>query len=205
MKKLFLCRHGQTAWNAERRIQGLTDIELDPTGHAQADWLAHFLRRQVSEPARIVTSPLLRAKQTAQHIADALELPVEVDERAIEVNTGIFTAKRLPELQNDLAWQRHLRDPWNEGYGESGEPATSVRDRIMNLIDDAKNDERDLILVTHASPIRHAIMAMLDIPTSHLYHITASNASATLFECRQNFYKCVFINASPAWDASPIE
>ncbi len=196
MKKIFLCRHGQTAWNAERRIQGRTDIDLNDEGRAQAQWLAKFLKQHLDGHARLISSPLKRAIQTAQPIADALQIPVETDVRATEVHTGIFTGKCLPDLKDDQAWQQHLVDPWNVGYGEGGESAQSVRDRIMALIEEQRHDERDLILVTHASPVRHAIMAMLDIPASHLYHLVIGNASASCFEQRELFYKCLFINAN---------
>lgn len=196
MRKLYLCRHGKTAWNADRRIQGLTDIALNDEGMEQARWLADFMKRQVVAPVRIVSSPLSRAKQTAECLAEALNENVEFDDRAIEINTGVFTGKRLEELQDDAAWQQHLIDPWNAGYGDGGESAESVRTRIMSLIEEGKRDERDLIIVSHASPIRHAIMALLDIPPKHLYHIVVSNASATKFECREGFYKCIFTNIS---------
>ena len=200
MRQIYLCRHGKTAWNAERRIQGLNDIELNHKGLEQADFLAKFLKSQINAPIRIISSPLLRAKQTAAVIGEALDVPVETDERIIEINTGIFTGKCLDELATDEAWQAHLRDPWGEGYGVGGESAESVRTRVMSLIHEAivSKDERDLLLVTHASPIRHAIMAMLDIPPRHLYHIVVHNASVSLFEDREGFYKSVYINLNPA-------
>ena len=155
MRRIYLCRHGKTAWNAERRIQGLNDIELNGEGREQARALASFLKKHVQAPVRIVSSPLLRAKQTANEIASAFELPVETDQRIIEINTGIFTGKRMDDLITDEAWQAHLRNPWDAGYGEGGESAEAVRDRVMSLIHAAiaSNDERDLLLVTHASPI----------------------------------------------------
>lgn len=199
MRRIYLCRHGKTAWNAERRIQGLNDIELNREGFKQADLLAEFLESQINAPIRIISSPLLRAKQTADVIGETLDVPVETDERIIEINTGIFTGKRLDDLVTDEAWQAHLRDPWGEGYGEGGESAEAVRTRVMSLIHEAiaSKDERDLLLVTHASPIRHAIMAMLDIPPQHLYHIVVNNASVSLFEDREDFYKSIYINLNP--------
>jgi len=200
MQRLYLCRHGKTTWNGDRRIQGLNDIELSDEGHAQAKALAAFLKKQIKSPLRIVTSPLLRASQTAAHIGEALELPVEADERIIEINTGIFTGMRLDDLKTNEAWQEHLRDPWRAGYGDTGESAESVRDRMLNIIHEAmkSDDERDLMLVTHASPIRHVIMALMDIPHEHLYHIVVHNASVSLFENREAFYKCVYLNIKPS-------
>ena len=197
MKKLYLCRHGKTAWNMDRRIQGLTDIELNDDGHQQAQRLAQFLSTQMKSRPRVIASPLRRAQQTAHPIAETLHCEVETDDRLIEINTGEFTGCCLEDLKNDSRWQQHLKDPWHAGYGIGGESAESVRDRIMDIIHEtmAQEESQDVILVTHASPIRHAIMALLHIPTEHLYHLTIHNASASLFEKRDTFYKAIYINA----------
>jgi probable phosphoglycerate mutase len=70
--RICLVRHGETAWNAEKRIQGQTDIALDQTGLAQAAAAARWLSRQPVDA--LYSSDLLRAKQTAACIADALNL-----------------------------------------------------------------------------------------------------------------------------------
>lgn len=205
MKKLYLCRHGKTAWNLERRIQGLTDIELNHEGRTQANKLAKFLKKQINGPVKLLSSPLMRATQTASPIAEALDTTLEVDDRLIEINTGEFTGCRLDDLQNDQRWQLHLKDPWHEGYGIGGESSESVHNRMMALLNELmqQNDDRDVILVSHASPIRHTIMALLDIPPAHLYHIVVHNASASLFEKREGFYKMVYLNANETMWSMP--
>ena len=197
MKKLYLCRHGKTLWNRERRIQGLNDIELDSEGKLQAEHLALFLAKQIHGPVRVISSPLMRAKQTALPIAEALHVELEMDERLIEINTGEFTGCTLDDLKNDPRWQLHLKDPWHAGYGIGGESSESVHDRMMDIVHETMemDDERDVILVSHASPIRHVIMALLNIPSEHLYHIVVHNASASLFEKRDDFYKVVYLNS----------
>ena len=79
MTRLVIWRHGRTAWNAERRVQGQTDVELDERGHAQAAAAAARLAR--FSPAAIVSSDLRRAAQTAAYLAEATGLPVAYDER----------------------------------------------------------------------------------------------------------------------------
>jgi len=64
--KLILVRHGQTLWNREKRVQGVSDIELSNRGSAQADCLARSLRNE--EIDTIISSPLKRAIQTAEAI-----------------------------------------------------------------------------------------------------------------------------------------
>ena len=198
MKKLYLCRHGKTPWNTERRIQGLNDIELNSEGKKQANLLAKFLTTQIKGPVRVISSPLLRAQQTALPVSTALGIDLETDERLIEINTGEFTGCRLDDLKDDPRWQLHLQDPWHAGYGIGGESSESVHHRMMDIVHETmeQDDGRDVILVTHASPIRHVIMALLNIPSEHLYHIVVHNASASLFEKRDHFYKMVYLNSN---------
>ena len=187
---LYVCRHGETSWNAERRIQGRTDIGLNEAGFRQAAILADYFRNAHPEVERVVSSPMLRAVQTAQATAEALGLALEVDEDLTEIHTGIFTAKTLDSLKDDPRWQAHLLDPWREGYGEGGESAESVRARMARVYE--KYDRA--ILFSHASPIRHLLMYLFGIPHEHLYHLTIANAQATCIEKREGFAKLVYMN-----------
>ena len=85
--KLYVARHGQTAWNAERRICGRTDLELTEEGKKQAVVLAEQVAGKGI--ARILVSPLRRAQQTAGFIAEKLNLPLETEPRLIEQCYGI--------------------------------------------------------------------------------------------------------------------
>ena len=86
--KLYVARHGQTAWNAERRICGRTDLELTEEGKKQAVVLAEQVAGKGI--ARILVSPLRRAQQTAGFIAEKLNLPLETEPRLIEQCYGIY-------------------------------------------------------------------------------------------------------------------
>lgn len=76
MTDLYLVRHGETDWNAERRIQGRTDIPLNATGRGQAERTAGLLAARALDG--IVSSPLVRASETARIIATRLGLPEPV-------------------------------------------------------------------------------------------------------------------------------
>jgi glucosyl-3-phosphoglycerate phosphatase len=84
--RLYIWRHGRTRWNAEHRIQGQTDVELDERGHAQAQ--AAAARLALREPDAIVSSDLRRAAQTAGYLAEATGLPVAYDARLRERDFG---------------------------------------------------------------------------------------------------------------------
>ena len=192
MQSLYLCRHGETAWNAEKRIQGRTDIPLSDCGLAQAKALGHFFENNPPQATVIVTSPMMRARQTAECIAQATGLQLVISEDLTEIHTGIYTGKTYDELARDPRWQKHLDNPWEEGYGDEGESAESVRTRVVRCLE----QYNDAIFVSHASPIRHIIMHLLDIPHEHLYHIAIDNAAVTHFTWHNGHVKLRYINRS---------
>ena len=85
-RRFFYLRHGETDWNAHGRAQGRSDIPLNGTGRAQArEAAARLAGRGVG---RIVASPLARARETASIVAEALDLPIEIDVDLQEVDFG---------------------------------------------------------------------------------------------------------------------
>ncbi|MDR2787903.1 MAG: histidine phosphatase family protein [Candidatus Accumulibacter sp.] len=95
--RICLIRHGQTAWNAESRIQGQRDLPLDETGLAQAEALARRLADR--HFAAIYSSDLLRARQTARPLARPHGLPVRLDAELRERNFGCCEGKTREEIR----------------------------------------------------------------------------------------------------------
>jgi 2,3-bisphosphoglycerate-dependent phosphoglycerate mutase len=83
---LFLFRHGETDWNREGRLQGHTDVPLNDTGIGQANLLADKLRPHRLEA--VVSSDLARARMTARIVADALDIPLWIDDGLRETDVG---------------------------------------------------------------------------------------------------------------------
>lgn len=149
---LILVRHGRTAANANRRMQGVADNPLDETGHRQAARIAEAL----SSPGRLISSPASRARVTAS----AMGTP-EIDERWLELDFGIYDNRPLSEVP-DHVWQQWRSDPlWAP---EGGESMSQLRDRVVGacaeLIEEAA--ESDVVVVSHVSPIKAAVMWALD-------------------------------------------
>jgi probable phosphoglycerate mutase len=87
--QFVIVRHGRTAYNAQGRLQGRTDNPLDDVGQEQALRVARHLRATVDGDSLVVCSPLMRARQTAQTIANDLDLEVSLDERSMcQVTSG---------------------------------------------------------------------------------------------------------------------
>lgn len=97
MTRLVLVRHGQTAWNAEHRVQGQFDVPLDETGRRQAEAVAAALARE--RFAAIWSSDLARARQTAAPAAAVLGLEVRLDPDLRERHYGIFETLTYAEAR----------------------------------------------------------------------------------------------------------
>jgi broad specificity phosphatase PhoE len=145
---LILLRHGRTAANASGRLQGLLDQPLDDVGIEQAAAAASKLPR----PARLISSPLLRARQTA----DAFGMPYEVDPRWEELHYGIYEGRLMSEVAA-ATWDQWRGDP--QFVPEGGESLAQLGARVWEACDDLLDDarERDVVVVAHVSPIKAAV------------------------------------------------
>ena len=160
--ELLLVRHGETAWNRERRIQGQTDTPLDASGVRQADEVARRLAaeralwRLADEPGRaaplLLTSDLERCRRTAEPIGAALGLACTPEPRLRERAFGAFEGCTPADLQREHAahldrWRR--RDPDLAVGG--GESLRTFAARVAALLDEllATHRGRTLLLVTH--------------------------------------------------------
>ncbi|MDL5156590.1 histidine phosphatase family protein [Actinomycetospora termitidis] len=151
---LTLVRHGQTQANRSGLLLGRADPPLCAQGVEQAAVLARALPR----PARLVSSPLTRARQTAEMFG----VPVEVDERWIEMDYG--TLDGCPSTALDAAgWRAWRDDPAHVPAG--GESVAAVGERVRaacaDLAADAASD--DVVVVSHVSPIKAAIAWALGV------------------------------------------
>ena len=86
--KMYIIRHGQTPWNARKCLQGRSDVDLNENGIYLAELTGKALRDVTFDMA--FTSPLIRAKHTAQCILAGRKVPIIEDERLIEISFGIY-------------------------------------------------------------------------------------------------------------------
>jgi broad specificity phosphatase PhoE len=152
---LFLVRHGQTAENARGLLLGRLDPGLSEVGQRQAVALADM----IPPGARVISSPLRRARQTAATFGR----PVVVDERWIELDYGTLDGCRPEELGDDV-WRRWRADPGFVPPG-AGESLRTLGARVRAACDEvtAEAAERDVVVVTHVSPIKAAIAWALGV------------------------------------------
>ena len=142
--KVLLTRHGQTDWNVLKKIQGLTDIELNETGKMQAEEARKELLNDNID--LILTSPLKRAKKTAEIIAEGRDIQIIVEEDLRERAFGKFEGKTAKEFDFDEVWNYKL----NKKY-EDAESVGELFDRINKFLNRIKEEYKGktVLLVTH--------------------------------------------------------
>lgn len=153
-----LIRHGETSWNAVKRIQGQTDIPLNENGIKQAKLLAQRLQgeREDQHWDYIITSDLQRALATGQHIAEALHVPMlEPDTRLRERYFGQIEGTTLEERVE--RWGDH----WKE-LDLGAETDEAMRSRGLQLLEElyALYPGRNILCVTHGSFIAELLLEL---------------------------------------------
>lgn len=151
---LFVVRHGRTASNASGLLLGRADPPLDELGVSQAASLAAV----VPAPALVVSSPLQRCRSTAE----AFGVPVEVDERWVELDYGDWDQTALSSVSPDAwaSWRSDLdfRPPGGESLRELGVRVRAACEDVA-----ATAAEHDVVVVTHVSPYKAALAWALGV------------------------------------------
>lgn len=149
--RVFLVRHAESEWNAQKRWQGQADPELSDRGREEARTAASRLAGEVT---RIVSSDLRRAAVTADIFSEVLGLgPVERDERLREINVGEWSGLTSAEI--DERWPGAI-ERWRRGeyVASGGEDRGEFRERILEAVrTHASRDASPLVVVTHGAAI----------------------------------------------------
>lgn len=146
----WFLRHGETDWNTLGLSQGNVDIPLNQTGLAQARSAAGMLRNRAI--ATIVSSPLGRARITAEIAGEALELPIEIEPDLREVSFGVKEGLPMSE------WFPHWVDgTWTP---EGAETFASLRDRAVTAVNRAIAKPAPVLVVAHGALFRALRSAM---------------------------------------------
>lgn len=173
MTKVYLVRHGQSEWNAARRLQGQADPPLSPDGEVQVAALREMLSRLVVN--RCVASDLRRARRTAE----LLGLVADPNPSWREIDVGAWSGRDIDELRR--------RDPeaylgWRAGtfVPTGGEPWGRFSDRVSAAMRDAADGVDAVLAVTHGGVIRALVSGMLGIGPNMLAPVQP--ASMTVIE-----------------------
>ncbi|HEY8302526.1 MAG TPA: bifunctional RNase H/acid phosphatase [Jatrophihabitans sp.] len=179
--RLLLVRHGATEHSAALRLSGRNDLPLTPDGEAQAAALA---KRDFGTIAAIVSSPLRRARQTAEVIAAELGLPARVDDNFAEVDFGAFEGLTFAEAQAaepaafaQWAGSTDVAPPGGESFAALARRVRRGRDAIV-----AAHPDATVLVVTHVTPIKLLVRAALDAPMAALFHMHLDVATVSALD-----------------------
>lgn len=168
---LIIVRHGRTEANASGLLLGRrVDPALDDLGRRQAAALGDVL----AGADRVIASPMRRTRETAE----ALGLPVEIDERWIEIDYGTFDGTPLAEVPKGIwaAWRSDTSFAL-----DGGESLASVGARVARACADLAEEAtaRDIVVVTHVSPIKAAVTWALGVDDATIWRLYCAPASIT--------------------------
>ena len=181
MLKIFLLRHGQTAWNADNnRYCGRTDIPLTEMGIVQAE----AVRQQLKELSLdgVYSSPLQRAALTAEITSGR---PPIKDHRLTEADFGLWEKKTKEEFipENPSLWQAWMDDPGAARAGGTGETGMEVVLRVDDFFKELLATRRsgNYLVAAHNGVNRLYLAYKLGMPLKNYRRIVQENSSVTLF------------------------
>lgn len=175
MTRFFLLRHGQTAWNLERKNQGKEDIPLDDVGRRQSDQTVAALSHLSFDV--IWSSPLQRALETAQRFGQATGAAIRVDQRLVERSYGEWEGLTPEEIGAPYEEYRQDRVLYRPPGGETG---IEVFCRCVSFLHDAlAEDARSHLVVSHGGTIAFLTAALLHGSPATASTLRLANCSVT--------------------------
>jgi broad specificity phosphatase PhoE len=202
--RLLLLRHGETAWNRERRYQGWTDTTLSAEGLLQAEAAARELKEHAF--AAVYASPLRRARDTAAAIAAPHGLEVQTDPAFKELGFGQWEGLTLEEARaRDTAvcevWAEtpHLISP------PGGESLAQARERVLAGLGRlrAAHPGGVVCLVAHSIPVRILILEALGLGLERIWSLHSAPTGISELEFRDDWTALHRMNTLVHLDAVP--
>ena len=188
MLTVILVRHGETDWNQERRVQGSgSDRRLTETGKQQAESIGSRLKQENIQA--IYSSPLRRARDTAQAIARYHQLEVQIEPSLNEIYAGELegvSLKKIGSFLSELVAREHGYESIHRQYG--GESLIEVQQRawstIQHLVD--KHGDGAIVVVSHYFVTLSIICSVLNLPLSEMgrLRLDTGSISTILFDER---------------------
>jgi ribonuclease H / adenosylcobalamin/alpha-ribazole phosphatase len=194
----FLLRHGATDWNLEHRVMGRRSIGLNEIGRRQIRSLvAHVGRLGITT---IWTSPLIRARETAEIAADALGgLPVAEDEGLTEVDYGAWEGRTFPEIACDPAYREFQVDPVHRPAPGGGESLVGVQSRVYEAMARVarKACGAPVLIVSHGDPLRLVLAGCLGLALEEFRRLRIDTGALSAVELTGDWAEVKFVNLRP--------
>lgn len=176
MGSVYFVRHGESEWNVADRICGCTDVPLTDKGHQQAIKIGEQILAAGISADEILYSPLIRAAETAKHIAELTGIPMRKEPRLIEQHFGRFEGTSPRNAEEFRLAKRQFVCSY-----DGGESMMKVAQRIYNLLDDIRDNGRTVILVAHNGIARVVRSYFEDMTNEEYADFGVPNCSVTAF------------------------
>ena len=197
---IYLIRHGETDYNKGRRLQGVTDIPLNARGIELAEKTAEGLRDIAFD--RIYTSPLIRARKTAEIIRGSRDIEIIPTDGLKEISFGDYEGLTvLTESYNipdpdfcDFfnAPERYHTPPGGESIEALGQRTTSF---IREIMSDPANEGKTLLMASHGAAIRGMLSGLQGLPVAQFWNGGVhKNCAVTLLRAEQGKFEIIFEN-----------
>ncbi len=196
MGQIVFLRHGQAKNNTERILAGRTEgIPLTDTGIKQAEHTAELLKHM--NISAIYSSPIQRAKHTAEIVGEHNSLDVTIDDRLIELDMGKFTGVPYDEIFNShgnvfMKFYNAELEIAHNGV----ETFVDVKKRVLGIVDHIieKHPDENIVLVTHMDPIKAMLSTIVDLSPINLFELIIANASLNIFREKERKFSLSGLN-----------
>jgi len=196
MATFYFLRHGETAWNAEGRLCGRTDVPLSDVGRRQAQLLARRLKPILVDA--LYSSPLGRALETARLIGAVIGREPVVDRRLAELNYGAWEGTTFEEIKRTFpaiyrAWDA---DPGSLAPPE-GESGVQLVERVMPFMTDVaqRHQSGNVVVVCHKTVCRLLACHIMGVPLAdYRRRVVMENAALNIFETVGENWRVVALN-----------
>ena len=188
---MYIIRHGQTPWNARKCLQGRSDVDLNENGIYLAELTGKALRDVTFDMA--FTSPLIRAKHTAQCILAGREVPIIEDERLIEISFGICEGCCYAEENRQVPQQwieNFFHAPQDYVAAPGGESLDDVEKRTRDFMEDICSrkelQDKTILVSTHGCALRGLLNSIRESNREDYWHGGVSkNCAVSIVTCNR--------------------
>jgi broad specificity phosphatase PhoE len=196
MALIILVRHGQTDENVSGKISGQGPAPLNARGRQQAEAAAEVLTDL--GVSRILTSPVIRARQTADILAERLQLGTEDIQDLREVEYGDWEGKHFSDIRSHPVAQHVFNDPIKAVF-PNGEGLYQVQQRGVQVIESAhqRYPQRVIVLVSHGDVIRTSLVHYLCMPFNEYRRLNLDNGAISVLERFKDWIRVKAINFVP--------
>ena len=195
LTRVILIRHGQTVWNEGDRFRGQIDLDLDDVGLRQAEAIASHVKHWPVR--RLFSSPLKRARQTAQAVADLMSLEAQQLDGFNDINYGQWQGHTPSEMvveQPDLyrLWRTQpdqVTFPEGESLNQISTRSTSALEELL-----AKYPGETMAIVSHKVVCKLLLLHVLGLDNSHFWNVEQDNGAINILEMKNNVLMAALIN-----------